>query len=79
MAIGAALCGCSTPTVHAFPLLLPPLRTSHGYFDPGVGRLIDIWGFGANKTTQRPTQLQVQQALANSSMASDLASQVENI
>ncbi|SSC07981.1 Thiamin biosynthesis lipoprotein ApbE [bacterium endosymbiont of Bathymodiolus sp. 5 South] len=44
-------------------------QQTQGYFDPGIGHLVDAWGFGANKTTQRPTQLQVQQALANSSMA----------
>ncbi|CAC9489579.1 FAD:protein FMN transferase (EC 2.7.1.180) [uncultured Gammaproteobacteria bacterium] len=44
-------------------------QQTDGYFDPGIGHLVDVWGFGANKTAQRPTQSQVQQAFANSSIA----------
>ncbi|SMM97765.1 Thiamin biosynthesis lipoprotein ApbE [uncultured Candidatus Thioglobus sp.] len=39
-----------------------------GYFDPGIGRLIDIWGFGINKVTQKPNRAQIQKARQNSSI-----------
>lgn len=29
---------------------------TNGYFDPSVGKLIDIWGFGKSKTIKVPTQ-----------------------
>ena len=28
-------------------------NTSNGYFDPTVGRLVDLWGFGTNKSPQK--------------------------
>lgn len=43
-------------------------QQTHGYFDPGIGHLVDIWGFGANKTMQKPSHYQVQKALRNSSI-----------
>ncbi|OIR24538.1 FAD:protein FMN transferase [Bathymodiolus thermophilus thioautotrophic gill symbiont] len=43
-------------------------QQTHGYFDPGIGRLIDIWGFGVNKVAQKPSHYQVKKALYNSSI-----------
>ncbi|SMN13208.1 Thiamin biosynthesis lipoprotein ApbE [Bathymodiolus heckerae thiotrophic gill symbiont] len=43
-------------------------QQTHGYFDPGIGHLVNIWGFGVNKTTQKPSHHQVQKALHNSSI-----------
>ncbi|CAC9526876.1 FAD:protein FMN transferase (EC 2.7.1.180) [uncultured Gammaproteobacteria bacterium] len=43
-------------------------QQTHGYFDPGIGRLIDIWGFGVNKIEQKPNRHQVQKSLYNSSI-----------
>ncbi len=42
---------------------------THGYFDPGIGRLIDLWGFGSVETQQKPSRAQVGKALKNSSIA----------
>ncbi|KAA0449561.1 MAG: FAD:protein FMN transferase [Candidatus Thioglobus sp.] len=43
-------------------------RKTNGYFDPGIGRLIDIWGFGTQKITQKPSKIDLQQAFKNSSI-----------
>lgn len=43
-------------------------RQTNGYFDPGIGNLLDIWGFSANKQTQKPNQIEVRNALKNSSI-----------
>ncbi|BAS67085.1 MAG: FAD:protein FMN transferase [Gammaproteobacteria bacterium] len=43
-------------------------RKTHGYFDPGAGRLIDIWGFGVKKVIQKPSRLMLQNAFRNSSI-----------
>lgn len=40
-------------------------RASHGMFDPTVGPLIDIWGFGTNKEVKdAPSQAMIDSALA---------------
>lgn len=43
-------------------------QQTNGYFDPGIGRLIDLWGFGAKKITQKPNKGAVLNALMNSSI-----------
>jgi len=43
-------------------------QKTDGYFDSGVGRLIDVWGFGVKKITQKPSQNKVSQAFKNSSI-----------
>lgn len=43
-------------------------QQTKGYFDPGIGRLIDVWGFGINKVTQKPSRVQIQKARQNSSI-----------
>ena len=43
-------------------------RQTDGYFDPGIGRLVDAWGFGTNKQTQKPSQIKVYRAFINSSI-----------
>ena len=39
---------------------------SNGYFDPTVGKLVDMWGFGTIKKQSIPTKEQIQDALKNS-------------
>lgn len=41
---------------------------THGYFDPGIGRLIDVWGFGAVTVKRPPSPAQVSAALGQSSI-----------
>lgn len=43
-------------------------QQTNGYFDPGIGRLVDAWGFGVNKQMHKPNQAKVQAALASSSI-----------
>ncbi|SFV85740.1 Thiamin biosynthesis lipoprotein ApbE [hydrothermal vent metagenome] len=43
-------------------------QTTNGYFDPGAGRLIDVWGFGVKKVIQKPSRSMVHTALKNSSI-----------
>lgn len=43
-------------------------QQTNGYFDSGIGRLVDAWGFGVNKQIHKPSQAKVQTALANSSI-----------
>lgn len=43
-------------------------RQTQGFFDPSVGRLINIWGFGANKVDKKPDRDLVKQALDQSSI-----------
>ena len=35
---------------------------TNGYFDPSIGKLIDIWGFGSNKVQKLPTDEEVKAA-----------------
>ena len=40
-----------------------------GYFDPGIGRLIDLWGFGASGgRTEVPKREEIEKAFENSSI-----------
>jgi len=40
-----------------------------GYFDPGIGRLIDLWGFGASGgRTEAPKREEIEEAFENSSI-----------
>ena len=40
-----------------------------GYFDPGIGRLIDLWGFGASGgRTEAPKREEIEKAFENSSI-----------
>ncbi|RUM83199.1 MAG: FAD:protein FMN transferase, partial [Candidatus Thioglobus sp.] len=43
-------------------------QQTQGYFDPGIGRLIDVWGFGVAKVTQKPSRTQVDELLPLSSI-----------
>lgn len=43
-------------------------QQTRGYFDIGIGRLIDLWGFGVNKIKQKPNRVQINKALKNSSI-----------
>ena len=43
-------------------------QQTQGYFDPGMGRLIDAWGFGASKVAQKPSRAQVSELLPLSSI-----------
>jgi thiamine biosynthesis lipoprotein len=43
-------------------------QQTQGYFDPGIGRLIDVWGFGAVKVEQKPSRAQVSELLSLSSI-----------
>ena len=36
-----------------------------GYFDPTIGPLVNLWGFGPDKTINNPTQLEVNSKLKN--------------
>ena len=38
-------------------------RESGGAFDPTVGRLVDLWGFGVDKPAQTPDSEKIQEAL----------------
>ncbi len=40
-------------------------RQTEGYFDPSLGKLIDLWGFGSSKPSE-PSTTEVKQALKNS-------------
>jgi len=40
-------------------------RQTDGYFDPSLGRLIDLWGFGAS-SAREPSDDEIKQALKNS-------------
>ena len=44
-------------------------QQTEGYFDPGIGRLIDLWGFGASGgRTEAPKREEIEQAFENSSI-----------
>jgi len=43
-------------------------QQTQGYFDPGVGRLIDAWGFGVVKVKYKPSRTQVNELLPLSSI-----------
>ncbi len=43
-------------------------KQTQGFFDPGIGRLIDIWGFGVIKTQVKPNKEKIAKALAISSI-----------
>ncbi|MDG2353896.1 MAG: FAD:protein FMN transferase [Gammaproteobacteria bacterium] len=43
-------------------------QQTQGYFDPGMGRLINAWGFGATKTVSKPSRAQVGKLLPLSSI-----------
>jgi len=44
-------------------------QQSDGYFDPGIGRIIDLWGFGAKGgRTKPPSRTEIEQAFEKSSI-----------
>jgi thiamine biosynthesis lipoprotein len=43
-------------------------QQTDGYFDPGIGHLLDTWGFSANKQSQKPSQIEIYKAFINSSI-----------
>ena len=48
---------------------LEVFHQTDGYFDPGIGRLIDLWGFGASGgRTEAPKREEIEQAFENSSI-----------
>jgi len=44
------------------------MHQTDGVFDPGIGRLIDIWGFGPKPVKQKPNREMIKEALQNSSL-----------
>ncbi|MBC8493584.1 MAG: FAD:protein FMN transferase [Candidatus Thioglobus sp.] len=42
---------------------------TQGFFDPALGSLIDIWGFGPTKVSQKPSRNRVLRALENTSIS----------
>ncbi len=44
-------------------------QQTQGFFDPGLGRLIDIWGFGAPEVHEKPSRKIIAQALLNASIS----------
>ncbi|MDC9726978.1 MAG: FAD:protein FMN transferase [Candidatus Thioglobus sp.] len=42
---------------------------TQGFFDPALGSLIDVWGFGATKVAQKPSRNKVASALKNASIS----------
>lgn len=44
-------------------------QKTNNYFDISIGNLIDIWGFGVQKTTKKPNQKQIFTALNNSGVS----------
>ena len=44
-------------------------QQTEGYFDPGIGRLIDLWGFGSSGgRTEAPKREEIEKAFENSSI-----------
>ncbi len=43
-------------------------QQTQGYFDPGMGRLIDAWGFGVVKVEQKPSRKNIRELLSLSSI-----------
>ncbi len=43
-------------------------KDTFGYFDPGIGRLIDLWGFGAKEVDVKPSRSQVEVVLPQTSI-----------
>jgi len=44
-------------------------QQTDGYFDPGIGRLIDLWGYGASGgRKEAPKREEIEQAFENSSI-----------
>lgn len=44
-------------------------RESEGLFDPGIGALIELWGFGVRQVDREPDQKDIREALAQSGIA----------
>ncbi len=44
-------------------------QQTDGFFDPGIGRLVDAWGFGITKVASKPDREAIEQALRHSSIA----------
>ena len=43
-------------------------KQTEGFFNPAMGELIDIWGFGVNPVERSPSQLEIEDALKRASM-----------
>lgn len=43
-------------------------QQTNGYFDPGIGRLVNLWGFGTKQQTQKISRTRLNRAFANSSI-----------
>lgn len=43
-------------------------QQTQGFFDPGIGRLIDLWGFGVEKVSTPPDNVRIQSALDGASI-----------
>lgn len=43
-------------------------QQTNGYFDPGIGQLIDVWGFGAIKVVKKPNRVQISRLLQKTSI-----------
>jgi len=45
------------------------MQQTGGAFDPGIGRLIDIWGFGPKRVDQKPERHQIKETLRLTSLS----------
>ena len=45
------------------------MQQTEGAFDPGIGRLIDIWGFGPKRVENKPDRKKIKEALQESSLS----------
>ena len=43
-------------------------QQTQGYFDPGIGNLIDLWGFGSKRVEYKPARPDVEKQIVNNSI-----------
>lgn len=43
-------------------------KESHGAFDPAIGKLVDLWGFGPNRKQKTPSSAEIKKVLNQSGM-----------
>lgn len=43
-------------------------QQTQGYFDPGIGNLIDLWGFGSRAVEHKPSRSVVKEQIVNNSI-----------
>ncbi len=59
----------STELSQVLSLAIKVQQQTDGYFDPGLGRLIDAWGFGVTEVLTKPDRAMIAKALLNSSIS----------